>query len=75
MAWLEDIIMRKTDSAYIEMRCKIEDVFEHYAQQSEFYKRANIQQRFLMEDRFYQLSMELLSKIIGPFEIMGPRRS
>jgi hypothetical protein len=39
MAWLEDIIMRKTDSAYIEMRCKIEDVFEHYAQQSEYYKR------------------------------------
>jgi hypothetical protein len=62
--------MRKTDSAYIDMRCKIEDVFD--AQQSEYYKRANIQQRFLMEDRFYQLSMELLSKIIGPFEIMEP---
>jgi hypothetical protein len=44
--------MGETDCAYIEMRCKIEDVFEHYAQQSEYYRRANIQQRFLMEDRF-----------------------
>ena len=67
--------MGKPDSAYIEMRCNIEAVFEHYAQQSDYYRRANIQQRFLMEDRFYQLSMELLSKIIGPFEIMEPQRS
>jgi hypothetical protein len=55
---------------YILMRCKIGQVFEHYAKQSEHYKRANIAQRFVMEDRFYQLSMELLAKIIGPFEVM-----
>jgi hypothetical protein len=39
-------------------------------EQSEYYKRANIAQRFAMEDGFYRLSMELLAKIIGPFEIM-----
>jgi len=64
--------MSKTDTTYIEMRCNIDAVFEHYAQQSEYFKRANIQQRFLMEERFYRLSMELLSKIIGPFEIIEP---
>jgi hypothetical protein len=61
------------DDDYILMRCNIDDVFEHYAAQSEYYKRANIAQRLLMEDRFYQLnqlSIELLSKIIGPFEVM-----
>ncbi len=35
----------------LEMRCKIEAVFEHYAQQSEYYRRANIAQRMVMEDR------------------------
>jgi hypothetical protein len=34
------------------------------------YKRANIAQRFEVEDSFYRLTMELLSKIIGPFEVM-----
>jgi len=53
------------------MRLKIEDVFEHYAAQSEYYKRANVVQRFAMEDAFYRLTMELLAKIIGPFEVMG----
>lgn len=57
--------------AYLTMRLKIEDVFEHYAKQSEHYKRANLVQRFAMEDAFYQLTMELLGKIIGPFEVMG----
>ena len=57
--------------AYLTMRLKIEDVFEHYAKQSEYYKRANLVQRFAMEDAFYQLSMELLGRIIGPFEVMG----
>jgi hypothetical protein len=55
--------------AYLTMRLKIESVFEHYAEQSEYYKRANLVQRFAMEDAFYQLSMELLAKIIGPFEL------
>jgi hypothetical protein len=55
---------------YVEMRFKIEAVFEHYAAQSEYYKRANIAQRLVMEERFYELSMELLSKIIGPFDVM-----
>ncbi len=53
---------------YLEMRLKIEAVFEHYAAQSEYYKRANIAQRFAMEDAFYRLTMELLGKIIGPFD-------
>jgi len=53
---------------YLEMRFKIEAVFEHYAAQSEYYKRANIAQRFAMEDAFYRLMMELLGKIIGPFD-------
>jgi hypothetical protein len=35
---------------YLEMRLKIETVFEHYAEQSEYYKRSNIAQRFAMED-------------------------
>lgn len=54
--------------AYLEMRLKIEAVFEHYAAQLEYYKRANIAQRFAMEDAFYRLTMELLGKIIGPFD-------
>jgi hypothetical protein len=54
---------------YLTMRLKIESVFEHYAKQSEYYKRANLVQRFAMQDAFYRLSMELLAKIIGPFEL------
>lgn len=56
----------------LEMRCKIEAVFEHYAEQSEYYSAANVAQRFVMKDRFYWLTMELLGKIIGPFEGMEP---
>jgi hypothetical protein len=48
----------------------VDEVFEHYAEQSEFYRHANIIQRLQMEDSFYHLTMELLGKIIGPFEIM-----
>ncbi len=58
------------DDDYILMRCKIDEVFEHYAAQSKYYQRANIAQRFEMEDSFYRLTMELLAKIIGPFEVM-----
>jgi hypothetical protein len=57
------------NDVYLEMRLKIESVFEHYAAQSEHYKRANIVQRFAMQDAFYRLSMELLARIIGPFKI------
>ena len=53
---------------YLEMRLKIESVFKHYAEQSEYYRRANIAQRFAMEDAFYRLTMELLARIIGPFD-------
>jgi hypothetical protein len=53
---------------YLEMRLTIDAVFEHYGKQSEYYKRANIAQRFAMADGFYRLSMELLAKIIGPFD-------
>jgi hypothetical protein len=56
--------------SYLTMRLEIEAVFEHYAAQSEYYQRANIAQRLVMEERFYELSMELLSKIIGPFDVM-----
>ena len=56
----------------LEMRRKIEAVFEHYAEQSEYYRGANVAQRFVMKDRFYWLTMELLGKIIGPFEDMEP---
>ena len=31
----------------LEMRCKIEAVFEHYAEQSEYYRRANVAQRIV----------------------------
>jgi len=55
---------------YILMRFKIEQVFEHYAVQSEYYKRSNLAQRLVMEDSFYAWSMELLARIIGPFEVM-----
>jgi hypothetical protein len=61
--------MLKDDDSIL-MRCKIDEVFEHYAAQSEYYQRANIAQRLKMEDAFYRLSMELLAKIIGPFEIV-----
>jgi hypothetical protein len=54
--------------AYLTMRLKIDEVFEHYAKQLEYYKRANLMQRFAMEDAFYRLR-ELLMKIIGPFEV------
>jgi hypothetical protein len=47
----------------------IESVFLHYAERSEYYKQANLVERFAMEDAFYRLSMEPLAKIIGPFEI------
>ena len=33
-------VMLKDDD-YILMRCKIDEVFEHYAAQPEYYKRAN----------------------------------
>jgi hypothetical protein len=56
--------------SYLTMWLKIEAVFEHYAAQSEYYQRANIAQRLKMEDAFYRLTMELLAKIIGPFEIV-----
>jgi hypothetical protein len=46
--------------AYLTMRLKIDAVFEHYAAQSEYYKRANIVQRFAMEDAFYRLTVELV---------------
>lgn len=52
----------------LEMRSKIEAVFEHYAEQSEYYRRANVAQRIIREDRFYRLTMELLGRIIGPLE-------
>jgi hypothetical protein len=55
-------VVEKHD-VYLEMRLKIEAVFEHYAAQLEYYKRANIAQRFAMEDAFYRLSMELLAKM------------
>jgi len=37
----------------------------------EYYERANLLPRFAMEDAIYRLSMELLAKIIGPFDVMG----
>jgi hypothetical protein len=43
--------------AYLEMRLKIEAVFEHYTAQSEYFQRAHIAQRFAMEDAFYRLTM------------------
>ena len=63
---------RPTVDKKLETRCKIGAVFEHYAQQSEYYRHANVAQRIVMEDRFYWLTMKLLSKIIGPFEGMEP---
>jgi hypothetical protein len=63
-----EIVVEKYE-CYLEMRLKIEAVFKHYSAQSELYKRANVAERLAMQDSFYQLSMELLSKIIGPFEI------
>ena len=56
-------VMNKQET-YLEMRLKIESVFENYAAQSEYYKRANLVQRFAMMDAFYRLSMEMLAKII-----------
>jgi hypothetical protein len=61
--------MLKDDDS-IRMPLKIDEVFEHYAAQSEYCQRANIAQRLKMEDAFYRLTMELLAKIIGPFEIV-----
>jgi len=55
---------------HLDVRLKLDAVFEHYAVQSEYYKRANIVQRLQMEDCFYHLTMELLSKIIGPVEVI-----
>ena len=60
--------MRKHD-VYLEMRLEIESVFLHYVERSEYYKRANLVERFAIEDAFYNLRMELLAKVIGPFEI------
>lgn len=52
----------------LEIQSKIEAVLDYYAEQSEYYRSANLAQRLIMEDGFYWLTMELLSKIIGPFE-------
>jgi hypothetical protein len=46
--------------AYLTMRLKIDAVFEHYAEQSEYYKRANIAQRLLMKDRFLSVEFEVM---------------
>jgi hypothetical protein len=62
-----DAVVDKHD-VDLEMRFKIEAVFEHYAAKAEYYRRANIAQRFQMEDAFYRLTMELLGKIIGPLD-------
>jgi len=59
----------KQHDVYLEMRLRIDSVFEHYAAQSEYYKHANLVQRFAMKDSFYRLSMELLARIIGPFGV------
>jgi hypothetical protein len=64
------VMVKPKSDDYILMRCKIGQVFEHYAKESEYYKRANVVQRLVMEDSFYHLSMELLARIIGPFEVM-----
>ena len=40
---------------YLEMRLKIESVFENYAAQSEYYKRANLVQRFAMNGCLLQV--------------------
>lgn len=61
--------MNKRLDDYLAMRCKIDEVFEHYAKQSELYRRANIAQRLVMEDRFYHFTMQLLQKIVGPFDV------
>jgi hypothetical protein len=55
--------------AYLTMRLKIDSVFLHYAAHSEYYRRANLIQRFVMEDAFYRLSIKLFARIIGPFEL------
>ena len=36
---------RPTVDKKLEMRCKIEAVFEHYAEESEYFRRANVAQR------------------------------
>jgi len=59
---------RQTVDKRLEMRCKIDAVFEHYAGQSEYYRRANVVQRLIMEDAFYWRTIDLLGKIIGPFD-------
>ena len=64
--------MLKDDDS-IRMPLKIDEVFEHYAAQSEYYQRANIAHRFKMEDAFYRLTMELLGKIIGRLRSWGER--
>lgn len=60
---------------YLFMRSKIDDVFDFYAVQSKIYQQANIARRLLMEDRFYHFTMELLAKIIGPFEIIVKKQA
>jgi len=53
------------NDVYLEMRLKIESVFEHYAAQSEHYKRANIVQRFAMQDTFYRLIWNCSRELLG----------
>jgi len=55
---------------YLDVRLKLDAIFKHYAAQSECYRRATIVQRLQREDCFYHLTMELLSKIIGPVEVI-----
>lgn len=58
----------------LEMRCKIGAVFEHYAQQSECYRRANVGQRIIMEDRFYWLTMKLSARSSGRLKVCSQAR-
>lgn len=50
---------RPTVDKTLEMRAETEDVFEHYAQQSEYSRQANVVQRLVMQDSFYWLTVEL----------------
>jgi len=56
---------REKHDVYLDDAAEDRAVFEHYAAQSEYYKRANIVQRFAMEDVLYRLTMELLGRLLG----------
>ena len=58
----------------LEMRSKIEAVFEHYSEQSEYYRGANVAQRFVMKDRSTGSQWSCSARSLGRLKAWSRKR-